>query len=177
MKKIFSFLPLCLLTILLFGCGANDDNATNVDQNAPVSESGANEPTETQESTDNNDTVTDDTTDTTDDTTAGTAFPFSEFSLNVDYGANQAYKVDYENEKDGSEATVEKERENQKIEGNEAYAQLEPLFKRLTFTDKTSDEEVKKEIISVFNIDDTYKKINLEVKFSNGTEKTYTFTP
>lgn len=169
MKKLLTLLTLCLLSVVLFACGKNDDNATNVDNNAPVSESGANEPTESNQSADNNYSSTNDTN--------AIPYAFSEFSLDVVYGGNQSYKVDYENEKDGAEASVENERKNEKVEGNNALAQLEPLFKKLTFDAKSSDEDVKKEILTVFNIDNKYEKIDLEVKFADGTEKNYTFTP
>ncbi len=97
--------------------------------------------------------------------------------MDVDYKGNQSFKVEYENEKDGAEASVKNDLKNQKIEGNEAYAELEPLFKKLTFTSQSTDEDVKKEILSVFNIKEEYVKIDLDVKFADGVEKEYTFHP
>lgn len=165
MKKIPMFLTLTLLSILVVGCNGTDDNEKNVSENATVSESGANDTTEADQS------------DYVKDNTNTTQFSFSEFDLEVDYKDNQSYKVEYENQKDGTQASVENDLKNQKVEGNEAYAELEPLFKKLTFTSKSTDEEVKKEILSVFNIKEGYQKIDLNVKFADGIEKEYTFQP
>lgn len=170
MEKIRMFLALSLLSFLLVGCASKGNNATNVHENAPVSESGANTPTESNQSTDNNYS-------SVKDKNQAIPFSFSEFDMDVDYGANQAYKVKYENDKNGANASVENERKNEKVEGNKAYAQLEPLFKKLTFTAQSTDEEVKKEILSVFNISNNYQKIDLDVKFVDGVEKKYTFKP
>lgn len=169
MKKIYIFLTLMLLSLLIVGCKGTDDNATNVSENAPVSESGANKPTEADQSGDNNYSSVKDPN--------NIPFAFSEFDLHVDYKGNQSFKVEYENEKDGAEASVKNDLKNQKIEGNEAYAELEPLFKKLTFTSQSTDEDVKKEILSVFNIKEEYVKIDLDVKFADGVEKEYTFHP
>jgi hypothetical protein len=169
MKKIPMFLTVMLLSILVVGCKSTDDNATNVSKNAPMSESGENEPTEADQSGDNNYSAVRDP--------ENIPFPFSEFDLEVEYRGNQSFKVEYENEKDGAEASVENDLKNQKIEGNEAYAELEPLFKKLTFTSQSKDEEVKKEILSVFNITEEYEKIDLDIKFADGIEKDYTFKP
>lgn len=165
MKKMSIFLTLTFLSILVVGCNGTGDNTKNVNENATVSESGANDKTEADQS------------EYVKDNTNTTTFSFSEFDLEVDYKDNQSYEVDYENDKNGTQASVENDLKNQKLVGNEAYAELEPLLKKLTFTSKSTDEEVKKEILSVFNIKEGYQKIDLDVKFTDGVVKEYTFQP
>ena len=175
MKKWSIVLFTSLVVAMLYGCGSNSDNATNVNNKAPVSESGLNA-TETTEAPNPN-AAAPNTTATPNTSTAGAPFSFSEFSLDVDYGANQKYEVEYKNEQTKTESKIEDQRLNKSIEGNDAYAKLEPKFKQLTFDANTSDDEVKKEIISAFDLGKDYNKIQLEVKFADGVEKNYTFTP
>ena len=52
-----------------------------------------------------------------------------------------------------------------------------PKLNKLTFDKNTSDADVKSEILTAFNINENYEKIELEVKFADGTEKKYIFNP
>ncbi|MGG0658490.1 YusW family protein [Rummeliibacillus pycnus] len=167
MLKWSTFLAVSILTVILAGCGSGNksDNASNVKKDVPTSEGSAYD--STHRSNDTTSTI---------DNTQNKAFNFSEFKLDVDYGANQAFEIDFENRNNGADVSISDERKNQKMEGNNAYTQLEHYFKKLTITPSTSDEEVKKQILNVFNIDNSYKTIDLEVKFSDGTKKKYRFT-
>ncbi len=175
MKKWSIVLSTSLVATMLYGCGSNSDNATNVHKKAPVAESGLNAP-ETTEAPNPN-AAAPHTGATPNTSTAGAPFSFSEFLLDVDYGANQKYEVEYKNEQTKTESKIEDQRLNKNIEGNDAYAKLEPKFKKLTFDANTSDEEVKKQILSVFDLGKDYKTIDLEVKFADGVDKKYTFAP
>jgi len=168
MMKWSTFLAVSILTVILVGCGSGNksNNASNVKDNAPTSEGSAYDSTNRA-----NDTTK------TNDNTQNKAFNFSEFKLDADYGSNQTYEIDFENRNNGADVSISDERKNQKIEGNAAYTKLEPLFKQLKFDVNTPDEEVKKQILKVFNLDPNYHKIELDVKFSDGTKKKYTFTP
>ncbi|MFJ8260779.1 YusW family protein [Rummeliibacillus sp. NPDC094406] len=168
MMRWSTFLAVSILTVILVGCGSGNksDNASNVKSNVPTSEGSAYD--STNRSTD---------TTKTNDNTQNKAFNFSEFKLDADYGSNQSYEIDFENRNNGADASMEDQRKNQKIEGNAAYTKLEPLFKQLKFDVNTPDAEVKKQILKVFNLDSNYKKVELDVKFSDGTKKKYTFTP
>ncbi len=166
MSKWSAILAIPLLAASLMGCG-DKDKASNVHKNAPVSNSGENEPVTTAPPNSN---------DTTNKKVNGAPFSFSEFDLEVDYGANQFYNIEYENERDGAEVKVENNRKNQLLEGNAAYEHVQKLFKKLTFDSKTPDQEVLNEVISVFHLGSDYKKIELEIKFEDNVERHYTFT-
>ena len=167
MKKWSTYLAVSVLSIILVGCGSGNksDNASNVKTDVPTSEGSAYD--STHRSTDTTKSI---------DNTQNKAFNFSEFKLDVDYGANQAFEVDFENRNNGADVSIEDERKNQKMEGNNAYTQLEHYFKKLTINSTSTDEEVKKQLIQVFNIDNSFKTIDLEVKYSDGTKKKYRFT-
>lgn len=167
MKKWSSYIAVIILSIILVGCGSGNksDNASNVKTDVPTSEGSAYD--STHRSTNTTKTI---------DNTQNKAFNFSEFKLDVDYGANHSFEVNFENRNNGADVSIEDERKNQKMEGNNAYTQLEHYFKKLTIDASTPDEEVKKRIINVFNIDNSYKTIDLEVKYSDGMEKKYRFT-
>ena len=65
------------------------------------------------------------------------------------------------------------DRNNERIQGDEAYTKVEPLLKQLTFDSTTPNDEVIEQVIKVFNIKDDYQSIEVEVEFADGTEKEF----
>lgn len=140
-----------LVAGVLFGCSNNEVN--DVSQNTPIESN-----TENQ---------------VHGNAAKNAVFNFKEFSLDVDYSATESYEVDYDYERSGMEAELEDDRKNEKLYGNEAYTKIEPLLKQLTFDSTTPNDEVINQVISVFNIADDYQKIDVEVKFQDGTKKEF----
>lgn len=140
-----------LVAGVLLGCSNNEVN--DVSQNTPIESN-----TENQ---------------VHDNAAKNAVFNFKEFSLDVDYSATESYEVDYDYERSGMEAELEDDRKNEKLYGNEAYTKIEPLLKQLTFDSTTPNDEVINQVISVFNIADDYQKIDVEVKFQDGTKKEF----
>jgi len=153
--KLKSFLAISLMTAILYGC--NKDEVKDVPANAPADQNA------TQQT---GDTPTDQTT-----------FNFLEFSLDVDYSATESYEVEYEDKKSGISAKLQDDRKNVKLQGNEAYTKLEPLFKQLNFDSTTPNDEVIDQVINVFNIEDNYQSIEIEVEFIDGNEKEFKRLP
>lgn len=151
MKKSVLFLAIGA-TLFLAACGDKDE-ATNVPNNAPVE----------QNNSPNNATTT----------TTDSPFNFTHFDLEVEYTGKKSYKVDYENEKTGTEAKIDDEVNNKVTSGNEAVNTLVPIFEQLTFDASTPDEQLFTEILEKFNLPDNYVEIELEVKFADGTSKEY----
>lgn len=139
------------MTVILYGC--NKDEVKDVPANAPSDQNA------TQQT---GDTPTDQVT-----------FNFIEFSLDVDYSATESYEVEYEDKKTGIEAKLEDDRKNEKLQGDEAYTKLEPLFKQLNFDSTTPNDEVIDQVIKVFNIEDNYQSIEVDVEFVDGNEKEF----
>lgn len=139
------------MTVILYGC--NKDEVNDVPANAPADQNATQQTGETP----------------TDQVT----FNFIEFSLDVDYSATESYEVEYEDKKTGIEAKLEDDRKNEKLQGDEAYTKLEPLFKQLNFDSTTPNDEVIDQVIKVFNIDDNYQSIEVDVEFVDGNEKEF----
>lgn len=150
MKRHLLFaLPLSLL--LLAAC--NNDKEAKVTTTEPV-----NANTQTEANTTN--------------VASEGAFNFTEFSLDVDYGINDSYEVDYEQERDRVDASIE-DRNNNKITGNEAYTKLEPIFKSFTFTSASTDQDIVAEVLKAFDLDENYTEIEVEIHFSDGVKKEF----
>ncbi|MBD8069456.1 YusW family protein [Bacillus sp. PS06] len=158
MKKRTLFTAVLLSCGLLAGCNGDDENVTDVPENAPVEQ--------------NTTTNQEDTTQTEDQ-----AFNFTHFDLDVEYSGNQEYDVDYENERNGMEAEIKDERTNTQSKGDEAFATLQPIFENLTFDQLTTEDEVISEVMSAFNLGEDFEKFELEVRFSDGTQKEYKQRP
>lgn len=140
----------CLSAAFLVACG-DDEEVTNAPENAPTEQENG---TSTAAPTD-------------------APFLFTKFSLDVDYGDNKEFEVDYDNESTGVEASYDHDINNEKINGDDAYTKIEPMFKQLTFDVNTPNEEVISEVKKVFNVGEDYKEFDLEVRFADGTEKKY----
>nr|WP_235473522.1 YusW family protein [Lysinibacillus macroides] len=154
MKKlrIKYLLTISVMASLLVGCN-DKEKVTDVPTNAPADQSTA------QQAGDN---VTDQA-----------AYNFVEFSLDVDYSATESYEVEYEDKRSGIEAKLEDDRNNIRLQGDEAYTKLDPLFKQLNFDSTTPNDEVIDQVIKVFNIEDNYQSIEVEVEFVDGNEKEF----
>jgi len=139
------------MTVILYGC--NKDEVKDVPANAPADQNATQQTGETP----------------TDQVT----FNFLEFSLDVDYSATESYEVEYEDKKTGIEAKLEDDRKNEKLQGDEAYTKLEPLFKQLNFDSTTSNDEVIDKVIKVFNIEDKYQSIEVDDEFVDCNEKEF----
>ncbi|MBX8946508.1 MULTISPECIES: YusW family protein [Lysinibacillus] len=149
--KLKFILVISLMTVILYGC--NKDEVNDVPANAPADQNATQQTGETP----------------TDQVT----FNFIEFSLDVDYSATESYEVEYEDKKTGIEAKLEDDRKNEKLQGDEAYTKLEPLFKQLNFDSTTPNDEVIDQVIKVFNIEDNYQSIEVDVEFVDGNEKEF----
>lgn len=140
------------MTVILYGC--NKDEVKDVPTNAPANQNG--------------------TQQTGDTPTEQMTFNFLEFSLDVDYSATESYEVEYEDKKSGIEAKLQDDRKNERLQGDEAYTKLEPLFKQLNFDSTTPNDEVIDQVIKVFNIEANYQSIEVDVEFVDGNEKEFT---
>ncbi|MBG9446039.1 YusW family protein [Cytobacillus firmus] len=104
------------------------------------------------------------------------AFNFTNFDLEVEYKDNTTIDVDYENEKNGMEAAYQDDLADQNLTSDEAMEKLTPIFEGLSFDQNTEDQEVINQVKDAFSVEDNYQKIELEIKFPDGTEKEYSET-
>lgn len=100
-------------------------------------------------------------------------FGFQSFDLDIDT-ANQKDAIDASFDMDVSETEAEYENKlaSKKLTGDEAYAELEPIFKDLALTKDMSKEEVIEKVSKAFGVED-YTEFDLEVEFSDGDDQEF----
>jgi hypothetical protein len=151
-----SKIPFPLLLSLVFLQGCNDaDKASPPPENIPMEN--------------DNDLLTNNRNEVTGDP----VFNITSFDLDVDYSGTDSYEVEYENDLDGLEARIEDEINHQRLNGDEAFEQLRPIFEQFNFDQSTAEEEVMAEVLESFNLDNDFTKLELEVEYSDGIEKKY----
>lgn len=172
--KLKSLLTLPLFLALLVGCNNKEPKVEVNHQQAEQTEQV--EQTESATQTKQTEQTTfNDSDDVTDNTAKDTTFNFTHFSLDVDYDNDISYDVEYENESDGISAEIEDEVNNVHLEGNEAFKKLSKQLEMLTFTAQSADDEVLKQVKDAFQLDESYRKIEVEVRYNDGTKKEYKF--
>lgn len=126
---------------------------------------------ETTEDTTNNDTSNDIEFNETGEDPAnlpGEEFEFTKFELEVDYPDQaEALDVNYEEEKDSTDAEYKSVAENLDVKKDDAMAQLRPLLQGLELKEDMTDEEIIAQVIKTFNIEDNYTSIEVDVTFTN----------
>ncbi|MCZ8538805.1 YusW family protein [Psychrobacillus psychrodurans] len=100
--------------------------------------------------------------------TAQSEFGFQSFELDVDT-ADQKDAIDASFDIDISETEAEyfNQLESKNLSGNDAYTELEPIFKEIALTKDMSKEEVIEKVTQAFGVEE-YTEFELEVEFSDG---------
>ena len=183
MKLFRGILTLPLLLGLLYACNNDDnkvDNAKDVtdNNNGTVDETMNNNNngngTVDETMNNNNNTATnDDADERTGIKVADVNYAFTHFDLDVEYANDNSYDIEYENDGNNIYAELDDELKGVKYKGDKAYDNFVNALKQLTFDEKTSDEDVRKEVLKAFGLDENYQSFELEVKFQNGDEKHY----
>ena len=165
MKLFRGILTLPLLLGLLYACNNDEgDKGKDTDNNSTVNET-----------TNNNNTTnnTENEHERTGIKVADVNYKFTEFDLDVEYADHKSYDVEYENDGNNIYAELEDGPNSVTYKGDKAYDKLVDALKQLTFDETTSDEDVRKEVLKAFALDENYESFELEVKFKNGEEKHY----
>ncbi|MBD8036250.1 hypothetical protein H9635_05800 [Solibacillus sp. A46] len=166
MKLFKLLLTMPLLLGLLYACN-NDDTKTNKDvtgNNSTVDETANNKNTTNNSENENERTGI---------KVADVNYAFTEFDLDVEYANRNSYDVEYENDGNNIYAELDDEIKGIEYKGDQAYENFVDALKQLTFDETTSDDDVRKEVLKAFALDENYKSFELEVKFKNGEIKHY----
>jgi hypothetical protein len=111
---------------------------------------------------------------TDEESIGGDTFGFTEFSVDVDYpDQDDAIDISYEEDRDNIEATYKNKLENQDLAGNDAMDEIEPVFQELDLSADMADEEAVEQVVGAFGIEAGYDTIEIEVRFSDGTDKEF----
>lgn len=173
MKLFRGIFTLSLLVGLLYGC-----NSDNTDNEKDVTENNSTVDETTNNDTTNNTGTTqpsqhDDADELTSIKAADVNYAFTDFDLDVEYANDNSYNVEYENDGNNIYAELDDEIKGVDLKGDQAYDNIVKALEQLTFDETTSDEDVRKEVIKAFALDENYQSFELEVKFQNGEIKHY----
>ncbi|MCM3585817.1 YusW family protein [Mesobacillus maritimus] len=166
-RMIFYAIPLFLF---LQGCNTNNDEVNSPPEEAPVEQEATPKDNEQNQADEQQNGQSDENQDAQKNEPL---FAFTSFDLDVEYKDNQSYEVDYENEKNGMEAEIEDQRNNEKVSGDEAFEQLRPIFENFSFDQNTAKDEVISEVLKAFELNADYTKFELDIDFADGTKKEY----
>lgn len=111
--------------------------------------------------------------DAPDKDTAQSEFGFQSFDLDVDT-ADQKDAIDASFDIDVSETEAEyvNQLESKNLSGNEAYEELEPMFKEIGLTKDMAKEEVIEKVTQAFGVED-YTEFELELEFADGVSQEF----
>lgn len=170
MKLSRGILTLSLLVGLLYGCNNND---ATIDKDKEVIGNNS-----TVDETTNNTGTTEpihkeDEKEKTGIKATDVNYAFTDFDLEVEYADNKSYDVEFENDGNYIYAEVDDEMKGVEHKGDPAYENIVKALDQLKFDKATSDEDVRKEVMKAFALDENYEYFDLEVKFKNGEEKHY----
>lgn len=166
MKKSLKVLAVpAAAMFLLTGCNDKDEvKEPNVTDNTDQTENNTNQ---TENNTGNKESAETST------------ISYQDFDLDVEYLVDEKnkkykeYNAEYETDNNKTEASITDELKDTHLHGDEAMDELMPKLEKLTFDKDTSEEEVFSEVTKVFNLDEDYDKLEIDVKFTDGTEREY----
>ena len=100
-------------------------------------------------------------------------FGFRSFSLDVDtIDQKDAVEASFDLDVSETEAEYTDKLKDIKLSGDEAYTELEPIFKDLGLTKEMTREEVIENVSKAFDVED-FAEFDLEIEFPDGTEQDY----
>jgi hypothetical protein len=172
MKLFRGILTLPLLLGLLYACNNND---TKVDKEVTGNNGTADE-TRNNDNTTNNTGTTQPSQNENERTqikATDVNYAFTDFDLDVEYANNKGYDVEYENDGNNIYAELDDEIKGVEYKGDQAYQNIVKALEQLKFDETTKDEDVRKEVIKAFALNENYQSFELEVKFKNGEVKHY----
>ena len=172
MKLFRGMLTLPLLLGVLYGC--NNDNTKDEGKDVTGNNNAVDETTNNNNNNNNNtNNGTGHENELTGVKVSDVNYAFTEFDLDIEYANHNSYDVEYENDGNNIYAELEDGPNGVTYKGDKAYDKLANALKQLTFDEKTSDEDVRKEVLKAFALDENYQSFELKVKFQNGEEKHY----
>lgn len=102
-------------------------------------------------------------------------FPFTKFSLEIDYAPDMEYDYEYEEKNNGSSyrAELDDSVHDKRLKGKEAFQTLYTLMQDIQLDENTTKADAIQQIFDTFQIDDNYTKFELEYVLKNGTKKEF----
>jgi hypothetical protein len=157
-KTMKSLLPsLFLISTILLGACANDDEVTNDTTNNNTADDI--EDTETGENLAN---------------VVGESFDFKGIDIEIDVADQEdAIIVHYEEKKDATDVQYKNTLTNEDVQGSDAITLLEPIFEKLSIAESHTNEEVVRQLAEGFGVADKYTELKAEITFFNKHTQEY----
>ncbi|PID01847.1 hypothetical protein CSV67_12305 [Sporosarcina sp. P2] len=96
---------------------------------------------------------------------------FKEIQIEVSYSGDKEYEADIEqDENEPIEAKVEDEVNGVYLKNQEAFDDLYPKVKQLDLTKDSTKQEAIDQVLKIFGLDANYEKIEVEIKFNDGSK-------
>lgn len=184
MRKSASIAGSVLATALLLGACGNNDTNTEKDTTTSTEDTTTDSGTVTDESTNNNTSSGKSDSSTTNDSTVSDSdqaymkeqmdkLTYDEFELEVDYGKNQEYEIEIEQDNGKVEATVDDELSSSNLNGREAFDEIYPKLEKLEITETTTKEQAIQQALDAFGLKDDYVKFDIKVSMPDGQKIEY----
>lgn len=152
MKKLFTVGTALSITLMLGACQDSEEGQNTSEEEEQTQEEGQ-------------------------DTEPVIAYDY--FDMKVDYqDLETAYAVEYEKDGNGLDIDITDNidhTEYDTTDDSEAFEDLLPAFNQLEFDENTPDEEVAQQLVDAFGLRDDYESIELEVDFTEGGEKEFSY--
>lgn len=165
-----------MLIGILAACGTDDNDDTSVNEQsetpAEQEDTGGTDDGMTETEDENNPNTNEDTTQDTDDKNEKMEqLEFAEIDLDVEYDDNKDYNAEIEKKSSGEyKSELEDELNNQYLKGDEAFNHIYPMAEKLNINSDSTKEEVIKEILQAFELEENYREFEVEIIFHNGTK-------
>lgn len=172
MKRLMLFFSLLMLSMVLAACGGDNNNDTpSGDRPDDDTTTEENQEAETDDQKgDQSQGDQEENVDSDDMKQKMDELDYTDFELEVDYGKDQEYEAEIEQENEGIKADLEDEINGEDLNGQEAFDKIYPLVEQLTIDKETPKEDAIAEILDVFDLEDDYEKFEVEITFSDGVK-------
>lgn len=184
MKKILVLFSALFTILFLAACGDNssDDIQDEGDvaiEESDVAESDNQEDLDEEESSDEeieqDEEVLDQAENQEDMKAMMDTLNFDEIELEISYGNDKEYEIEMDHHSNGDvEAEIEDELNGEDIDDDlEAFNKLYPLVKKLDIEQGTEKDDVIKQVLDAFDLEDDYEEFEVDITFNDGTEIEY----
>lgn len=95
---------------------------------------------------------------------------FTEVVIEVEYEDSKEYEAEIKQDNGEIKAEIDDELNGEKIKGVEAFDYIVERMEQVEVTPISDMGEVTEEILSLFDLPKTYKELEIEVKFHNGSK-------
>ncbi|MFS0656154.1 YusW family protein [Bacillus sp. 179-C3.3 HS] len=100
--------------------------------------------------------------------------PFQRLHLSVQYGQkNERYEATYRQASGKEEALIRDHLNGIRYEGEEALREIKMKLSDMTAPNAKLSERYVNELLTAFNLDDDYQRIQVEMKMEDGTNRSF----